>query len=175
MNTKNETSSLMQGGRDEDNGVYETYNYGTRRNDNEVYETPYDNQYDQPYKDHTYAEYEKPKNEAENNNKKKILLVVVIVLLIAGLTAGIGSYFIMTDGDSEPEETSEGSTKSCEFNRNAECLDAVCNEDCSQCKNYRQVNKPKLIDGKYKNDTCVLPEDRQCVLESWCDAEIRPG
>ena len=104
--------------------------------DNEVYETPYsDDQYEKPYEGHTYAEYEKPEIKTETN-KKKILLIVAIVLLIMGLATGIGSYFIMNHEDSEPKELSEGSAKNCEFNRNDQCLDAICSEHCSQCKNY---------------------------------------
>ena len=131
MSTKNETSSLMQNRRDEDDGIYETYGYATGSKGNEDYETPYkEDQYEQPYKGHTYAEYEKPKNETGQIKKKKILLVLVIVLLIAGLAAGIGSYFTMNHEDSEPSESStesstEISTKNCEFDKNDECLDAV--------------------------------------------------
>ena len=171
MRTKNETSRLMHGGRDEDDGIYETYNHAAGNKDNDVYETPYsDDQYAKPYEGHTYAEYEKPKNKTETN-KKKILLIVAIVLLIMGLATGIGSYFIMNNEDSETEELSEGLAKNCEFNRNDECLDDICSEQCSQCKNYRRM---KTVDEQF-NDTCVPPKYRECVLDGRCEAEIRSG
>ena len=171
MRTKNETSSLMQGGRDEDDGIYETYNHAAGNKDNDVYETPYsDDQYAKPYEGHNYAEYEKSKNKTETN-KKKIILIVAIVLLIMGLATGIGSYFIMNHEDSELEKVSEGSVKNCEFNRNDECLDDICSEHCSQCKNYRGM---KTVDEHF-NDTCVPPKYRECVLDGRCEAEIRLG
>ena len=100
------------------------------------------------------------------------LLVLVIVLLIAGLAAGIGSYFTMNHEDSDSpksstESSKESSTKNCEFDKNDECLDAVCSEKCSQCKNYRLPG--------HHNETCVPPEDRECVLDGSCYAERRRG
>ena len=176
MSRKNETSSLMQNRRDQDDGIYETYGYATESKDKEDYETPYkEDQYEQPYKGHAYAEYEKPKNETRQIKKKKILLVLVIALLIAGLAAGIGSYFTLNHEDSEPSESStesstEISTKNCEFDKNDECLDAVCSEKCSQCKNYRLNSETN-----FHNETCIPPEGRECVLDGWCDAERRRG
>ena len=103
------------------------------------------------------------------------LLVLVIVLLIAGLAAGIGSYFTMNHEDSKSPESStesstDSSTKSCEFDKNDECLDAVCRQECSQCKNYRLNSETN-----FHNETCIPPEGRECVLDGWCDAERRRG
>ena len=67
------------------------------------------------------------------------------------------------------------SVKNCEAETNTECLDMVCNEQCSQCKNYRVSTAVAKIDEKYANETCVLSEDRKCVLEGWCQAEFRFG
>ena len=98
------------------------------------------------------------------------MLIVVFVLLTIGLIAGISSYFIMNQSDKVSKQ------QNCEINNDDECLDITCNERCSQCKNYRvSTDVTKIIDEKYENETCVLPEDRQCVLEGWCQAELRPG
>jgi len=88
MSTKNETSIPMQ---NEDDGIHETYSHATGSKDNEDYETPYENdQYEQLYKGHIYAKYEKLKNKTEQNKKRInllkeiILFALVMVLFIVG-------------------------------------------------------------------------------------------
>ena len=104
---------------------------------------------------------------------KKFLLIAVLVLVAMGLIAGISSFFIIHNSDTD--EVPDDSTKNCEAKNNVECLDTVCNEKCSRCKNYRVSNAVAKIDEKYANETCVLSEDRKCVLEGWCQAEFRFG
>ena len=97
----------------------------------------------------------------------------MLVLVAMGLIAGISSYLIIHNSDTG--EVPGDSARNCEAENNTECLDMVCNEKCSQCKNYRLSNAVAKIDEKYENETCVLPEDRKCVLEGWCQAEFRFG
>ena len=104
-------------------------------------------------------------------------------MLAMGLIAGISLYFIIHN--SVTDDVRDDSTmkipvgiprSNCEAENNAECLDMVCNKKCSQCKNYRvSTNAVAKINEKYANETCVLSEDRKCVLEGWCQAEFRIG
>ena len=67
VSMQNERVNLMRGESDQDDGIYETYDFGNKgRGDDELYETPYsDSKYETPYRNsqHEYAEYAQPNNK----------------------------------------------------------------------------------------------------------------